>query len=237
MAKTTAPRGMKEVKKKSALPFYAAGLVWVLWALVFPFYKVSQWLLCAVVSGVLWLVLNLIFKPKVEYIPVEVSTGDEAADALIREGRGLLNEIDLLSDRIRDTQVQARIDELENTVDAILDYTESNPQSARKLRRFMNYYLPTLKSLCERYVLLQDQGQGDNVTAAMDKIGEVLITMDSAFKKQQDALFADTVVDISADITVLEQMMQAGGLTDKTEEPAEKTTFELSLDNNEILTL
>lgn len=42
----------------------------------------------------------------------------------------------------------------------------------------------------------------------------MLTTVEKAYDKQLDALFQDEAMDISADVTVLEQMMAQEGLTD-----------------------
>ena len=42
----------------------------------------------------------------------------------------------------------------------------------------------------------------------------LLTTVEKAYDKQLDALFQDEAMDISADVTVLEQMMAQEGLTD-----------------------
>ena len=54
----TPPAGMRAVTKKSALPIYAIGAVWLLWALLFPLYSLTQFALCAVVSFADYLILS-----------------------------------------------------------------------------------------------------------------------------------------------------------------------------------
>ena len=78
----------------------------------------------------------------------------------------------------------------------------------------MNYYLPTTIKLLEQYVQLQNVGlKGENITAAMTQIEEMLDKVIVAFQKQLDSLFERDVVDITADIQVMEQMMASQGLT------------------------
>ena len=63
---------------------------------------------------------------------------------------------------------------------------------------------------------LQNVGlKGENITSAMSKIEEMLDKVIVAFQKQLDSLFERDVVDITADIRVMEQMMAAEGLTDQ----------------------
>ena len=52
-----------------------------------------------------------------------------------------------------------------------------------------------------------------NIDEGMQKIENMLENVIVAFQKQLDSLFESDVVDITADIQVMEQMMAAEGLT------------------------
>ena len=53
---------------------------------------------------------------------------------------------------------------------------------------------------------------GANIDGTMGKIEAMLDTVVLAYDKQLDALFADEALDISTDITVMEQMLSHEGL-------------------------
>ena len=115
----------------------------------------------------------------------------------------------------------ADIQQVAGTCQRIFDYVRQNPKSADELRKFMNYYLPTLEKLVKTYELMEEQGvEGENITASKERISQMLDTMDLAFEKQLDALFGDTALDIDTDITVMEGMMAQEGLTDAGKMPA-----------------
>ena len=68
----------------------------------------------------------------------------------------------------------------------------------------------------EQYVTLQNQSlKTENITEGMQKIEDRLDKVIIAFQRQLDALFEADVVDITADIRVMEQMMASEGLTNK----------------------
>ena len=52
-----------------------------------------------------------------------------------------------------------------------------------------------------------------NIDGTMGKIESMLDTVAAAYDKQLDALFADEALDISAEITVMEQMLCQEGLS------------------------
>ena len=210
------PAGMRAVTKKSVLPIYAIGAVWVLWSLFFPLYSLSHYIPCLIVSLAVFLVLTKVIPDKVTYEPIPVQvTGYESADELLKAGDAHLRTVRELSAKIDNTDVRAKVDRLGGTCQRIFDYVRQNPKTADELRKFMNYYLPTLEKLVKTYELMEEQGvEGENITASKERISTMLDTMDAAFRKQLDALFGDTALDIDTDITVMEGMMDQEGLTD-----------------------
>ena len=54
---------------------------------------------------------------------------------------------------------------------------------------------------------------GTNIDGTMGKIETMMDTIVTAFDRQLDALFGDEALDISTDITVLEQMLAGEGLS------------------------
>lgn len=221
----TPPAGMRAVTKKSALPIYAIGAVWLLWALLFPLHRISDYLLCAGISCMAYAVLSKVIPDTVTYekIPVQ-ATGYESADALLKAGDGYLESIAALSAKIENAEVRAKVDKLGGTCQRIFDYVRQNPKSADGLRKFMNYYLPTLEKLVKTYELMEEQGvEGENISASKTRISQMLDTMDLAFEKQLDALFGDTALDIDTDITVMENLMAQEGLTDEGKLPEMET--------------
>ena len=163
-----------------------------------------------------YLVLSKVIPDSVVYekIPVQ-ATGYESADDLLKAGQTHLETIAALSAKIDNSAVRTKVDRLGGTCQRIFDYVRQNPKSAEDLRKFMNYYLPTLEKLVKTYELMEEQGvEGENITASKERITQMLDTMDVAFEKQLDALFGDAALDIDTDITVMESMMAQEGLTD-----------------------
>ncbi len=229
------PAGMRAVTKKSALPIYAIGLVWLLWALFFPLYSLMHYLLCLAVSLAVFFILTKTIPDTVTYekIPVR-ATGYENADALLKAGEEALTAIAATAAKIENDQVRQKAYSLGGTCRRIFDYVRQNPKSADDLRKFMNYYLPTLQKLLSTYEVMEEQGvEGENITASKARITQMLDTMDQAFEKQLDALFGDAALDIDTDITVMEGMMAQEGLTDKGKldlnqpAPAEQEAFQV----------
>ena len=93
------------------------------------------------------------------------------------------------------------------------DLVAQDRSKLSQIRRFLNYYLPTTLKLLNAYDRMDQAGvEGANIDGTMGKIEAMLDQICTAFDKQLDALFANEALDISTDITVLEQMLAREGL-------------------------
>ena len=95
----------------------------------------------------------------------------------------------------------------------IFKLLDERPEKSGELRSFMNYYLPQTLKILENYAKLEAQGiEGENITEAKAKIEGMMDKMVDGYETQLDKLFANDVLDISADLKVMEQMMEKDGL-------------------------
>lgn len=226
-------------KKKSAVPTYIFVIIWLLGAIVFRW---GFWMCLVVSLAAKWLA-GAIFKDKKEedqpqkyntkaeepvkprreedsaQKPAEPerakSAGSPELDNLIVEGRASVIKLQQINDDIPDFKFSAKLKQIEILTASIIDQVEKKPNKIREVRQFMNYYLPKTISLLEQYVQLQNVGmKGENITSGMTQIEAMLDKIIVAYQKQLDSLFEREVIDITADIQVMEQMMASQGLTD-----------------------
>ena len=79
---------LKQVVHKSVIPLYAAAATWLLYALLFPLYKLPHFLLAATASAVVGIVARMFCRDTVEEVPEEpVSTGNQELDKMIADGK------------------------------------------------------------------------------------------------------------------------------------------------------
>lgn len=207
---------MKKIVHKSAVPLYAAAAVWVLYALLFPLHKVMHFILVAGASLVTYLIANALCPPVEEEVPEEpVRTGNEELDKMIDDGKKAIAEMKRLDDNIEDETISAQIRRLEQVSGKIFAQVEERPEKLPQVRKFMNYYLPTTLKLLNAYDRMSDQTvAGENISGTMERVEKMMETIVKAFEKQLDALFGAEAMDISTDITVLENMMAREGLVE-----------------------
>lgn len=226
---------MKTVKKRSVAPVYLIGAVWLAYAFLFPLYRIMDYVICGVVSLIVFGISKSIFRTRVIEVPEEPKAAPSAekpkaaeqaptepASSLTPEQQELVlerdravSELRRLNANIEDPTLSAQIDHMEATTQKIFSYVLEHPEKKTQIRRFLNYYLPTTIKLLNAYDRMDDAGvSGANIDGTKGKIEQMLATVVTAFDKQLDALFGDEALDISADITVLEHMMAQEGLTD-----------------------
>ena len=232
---------MDTKKKQSVIPIYTVGLIWLSRAISGNLSSFGQIIKTIVLSAVAYGVLKIFFPDKVEEKkqnetakqeakpqpePVkeaakpeqaekaEASTGNAELDAILKQGTEAVEKIQQLNDEIPDFKLSAQIKQIEILTEKIFAYVKEHPQDVRQIRQFLNYYLPTTIKLLEQYVVLQNQGMRmGNIDEGMKKIEDMLDKIIVAFQRQLDGLFESSVVDITADIQVMEQMMASESLT------------------------
>lgn len=217
---------MSYVKKRSVLPIYFIGAVWLLWALLAPLYRPTHYVMAALLSLIAYFLGKMLFPDKGYELkdsgPAQAapgpeqkpkSTGDPEIDALLDERAKAVSEMRRLNDSIKDVKISAQISHLEATTGKIIDAVVEKPAKLPQIRKFMNYYLPTTMKLLNAYDRMDSTGaSGTNIDSTKEKIEEMLGTICVAFSRQLDALYGEEALDISADITVMEQMLQQEGI-------------------------
>ena len=223
-------------KKRSTIPVYAIGAVWLLYAKKLDSFRGI--LSCAVVSLIVYAILRIVLRGKKTdeqpqaAAPAQPQPAEKQPEpqprqeqeeklppelqSVIFQGKRAIADIRRLNDEIPDERMSAQIDLIERLTAQIFDCVKQHPEKLSKIRQFLNYYLPTTIKLMEQYVTLQNQSvKTENITEGMQKIEDLLDKVIVAFQRQLDALFESDVVDITADIRVMEQMMASEGLTEK----------------------
>lgn len=216
---------MSRDNNKSAAPIYAVAALWVLWMILFPLYSFGHYILLVLSSLILYNIVTnaglkkVRRKQQAEKQRAEpekkASTGNEQVDKLIKDRDLAVKEMRRLDDNIKDEKISRQINDLEATTQKIFDYVIVHPDKVGQISKFLNYYLPTTLKLLNTYDRMGARGvEGENITGTMQKVEDTLEMVVNAFHKQLDTLFAGEAIDVSADITVMENLMKNEGLTD-----------------------
>src|SRR5699024_628762 len=129
----------------------------------------------------------------------------------------ILRELRRVNDAIPDEDMSDKISRLEAVSAKIFEQAKSDPDKLPRMRKFMDYYLPTSLKLLQTYAELDAQGvEGENISESNTRIDQTMDALVHALETQLDQLFQDDALDVSADIDVMENMLRADGLTGET---------------------
>ena len=179
---------MKKIVHKPAAPIYAAAVVWILYALLFPLYRVGHFALCAAASAAVYLIARLFCRDVVEEVEEKPEpTGNAELDKMISDGNLAIAEMKRLNESIKDEKISRQIDRLEEISGKIFDCVKASPEKLPQIRKFMNYYLPTTLKLLNAYDRMGSQGvSGENISGTMERVENMMGTIVTAFERQLD---------------------------------------------------
>jgi DNA-binding Lrp family transcriptional regulator len=220
-------------RSRSSLWFFAAT-----WAVALAFGALSVWYgpIAVLILSIIALIVSAQLLPRKirieqkiqrveEYKPEPVKTGDEDTDDLLGEGLGYVQELVELDRTINDEKLDKPVKELLDITRQIFDYIKKAPEKSKQVRQFVKYYLPTTIKLLKNYDELSRQPvKGENITEAIRKIEGIMDGILFTFRQQLDDLYRDKNIDISSDISVMENMINQDELlsnADVTDKKAE----------------
>lgn len=200
-------------RKPSILPYYAAALAFVVLCAVLPVYRLWA-LLAALGAAVLAFAgAKKICPPRVVETEVPFHTGVDDVDAMLTEMQQQLDTLHALNEALPDPQLSAAMARMEKVGRSIVETVEATPAKAKQVRRFANYYLPDAVNVLQQYAKLAKQGvRGENAASIRAEVEHNAASIATAFENQLDALYAAESMDLSADLTVLQNMLKGQGL-------------------------
>lgn len=212
---------MREIKRRRALPVYIAAAAFAVYALVFPLYRLTHFLIAALVTAAVWLAADKLIKPVTEYVP-EPEPGPEPApepateaDRLIQEAGTARAEMERIAASVADGDIRAKILRLAELSEKIAQDAKSDESDVPLIQKFQSYFLPSTLQLLNAYDRLAAQGvDGENISGSKQRIAQMLDSLTQAYEKQLDALYRNDAMDIDADIQVMETLLRRQGLQD-----------------------
>ena len=145
--------------------------------------------------------------PKEEEKPAQEEPAEDPQNAILEEIRSINSGID-------NPKLNQQIDRIGVITAKVFEYQRSHPQKSNQLHSFLSYYLPTTLKILRAYAQLEDQEvDGENISAAMERIEGMMDKVVEGFEKQLDQLFQGDALDITADVEVLERMLAKDGLS------------------------
>lgn len=207
-----AKAGYRERKIRPVWPIYAAGVAFVIYSAFAPVYKTSHFLIASALALAVYIAGTIMAPAKVEQVEVEFKTGDGDADAIIVKGRKTTQRLRDTLGRITDPELKTYVTRTERAITQMVDTVAQTPAKAAHVKKFVNYYLPTILKLLDAYDRLCEAGQAQTMNATLQSIEDSMENVALASEKQLANMFEDEQMDISTDIEVLETMLKSDGL-------------------------
>lgn len=202
----------KTIRHPSAVPYYAAGAIFLLWALITPVYRLVFLLIGAALSAAAWILAKKFFPDRVETYTVQEFTGDEELDKQIKFARDMNVRVAEIAKETPDASIRDALSSIILSTDRIIEDVVRDETGRSETYTFFSYYLPTLDKLLSFYTA--DVGSGENAAQSKARIENSLSMVASAFSKQADNMYKNEAMDIKTDIAVMETMLKSEGLID-----------------------
>lgn len=132
------------------------------------------------------------------------------SNAILNKGRAHLMELRRMGMRIKNKDIRDLNSQITASADKILKILREKPESIPSVRQFLNYYLPTLGGILNKYVRVEESGvpSGELVQSVISNLGEIK----KAMEKQYASLFDDDMLDLSVEMEALTIACKRDGL-------------------------
>lgn len=153
----------------------------------------------------------------------EVEKQNQELEAMIKEGQDYIEKLRYLNDLIEDEVVSEKLYRMENLLKEIFKRLKEAPEQMPKMRKLMNYYLPTTIKLLQAYSEFDDVSAPNNdIASAKAEIEKTIDIINEAFTELLNKLFQDSAFDAATDAQVLQTMLAKEGLTPKNNKVVEE---------------
>lgn len=144
----------------------------------------------------------------------ELTEEQKQLRAIIIEGQDYIRRIREKNDAIPGEVFSQKLYRMESILKEIFANLEKMPEQMPKMRKLMNYYLPTTLKLVDAYEQFEHAGvKGQDVVSAQKEIENTVDTINDAFEELLNKLFASAAMDVTADAQVLKTMLAQEGLS------------------------
>ncbi|WP_027160211.1 5-bromo-4-chloroindolyl phosphate hydrolysis family protein [Methylobacter luteus] len=162
------------------------------------------------VGAFLGMYLSYGFDPRKEknIVAAHGYSRDEILQTLEDSSR-IIRGIEQANDRIRNAELNQRIERICEIADSILAEIEADPRDIRRARKFLNVYLDGARQVTEGYAKTHPQTQSGELE---QNFRNVLETIESVFQEQHQKLLEEDVFDLDVKIEVLATQLKREGI-------------------------
>jgi len=178
---------------------------------LFPFlssiFLVGLGVIAVLILLLVGLVMYFAFKKPEQGSPAAAKAEN---NEILNRGRRHLMDLRQLGMRIKNREIRDLSSQLTASADKILKKLREDPEGIPNARQFLNYYLPTLGNILNKYARVEESGipSGDLTQRVIAHLGEIKTAMD----RQYASLFDGDLLDLSVEMEVLSTACRRDGL-------------------------
>lgn len=117
----------------------------------------------------------------------------------------LRKKYDLIDDEI----IREEVKKIIILLDKIYEEVLVNSEKISKIKKFFNFYIPSLEKVLDKYVRFKDKKlKGTDVEEFFKNVENFLKQVSQSFEKIYDSLFTDEIFDVDTEIKVLLREMR-----------------------------
>ncbi|MDD6923287.1 MAG: 5-bromo-4-chloroindolyl phosphate hydrolysis family protein [Veillonellaceae bacterium] len=172
---------------------------------------------------------------------IEGASGSDSEELLQEKYHKAVSDFQYIEDmrkKIDDFDLKNQLKKMQGVSGRIIRYLHDNPRKIPIASRFIDYYQDRSAVLVKKYVELYDTKLStDEVRDTRNRIRSMLFSMDEAYENQFQRLISDQLMDMDAELTVMEQNIRADGIKlesrPELEKPTEKKKPEQTMPHDE----
>lgn len=187
-----------------------AGIVF----LIFYLFLDISLIFSIIIALLVYIGMNLLFTSGRKTLIVEnTNLTIEEFKKIIKDGKEKIEKIKGIGREIKNKDVSISIEKICKVMDAIFDNFEKNPNDIKLARKFLDYYLDTVKRIVELYYELSGKEvYTDKEREILEKAEGILNQIETIFQKQLGKLQEGDYLDLETELEVLETTMKMEGI-------------------------
>ena len=118
---------------------------------------------------------------------------------------------------LTDKELSAQLRRMQRTAKNLLNHLEKNPERIALAYKFIDYYQDRAVKIVKQYQELEEtQLSTDKVQDLKSRMKQTLSALDDAYQDQFEHVLNDQIISVDAELTVMEQQLDAEGIKRKT---------------------
>lgn len=146
---------------------------------------------------------------------IVINNGSNNLYDTLNEAKKVNAEIYSMMNKVENKELIQNIREIHDSATKIIDTISKNPGKLNQAETFFSYYLPVTLKILKKYDEIENQRLSSNEGREFMKSSEKMISkINVSFKSQLSNLYQSDMVDVDAEIKVLDNMLKTEGFGD-----------------------